>query len=41
MVSAFKIAVDDVVVDEREVVNELHGHCADEADLFVGARGTG
>ena len=37
LVSAFNIAVDDVVVDEREIVDDLDGDCPGEADALLGA----
>ena len=39
VVTPFEISVDDVVVDEREVVNQLNGDGSDETGLFVGTRG--
>ena len=40
-VMAFGVGVDDVVVDEREVVDELDGHRAGHPDLGVGPRRLG
>ena len=39
--TSFGVAVDDVVVDQREVVDQLHGHCAGNPDLGWSAHGLG